>query len=298
MANLSATMLRNNYVFFGTPSFAAIILEKLIGNDWVPKALVCNPDRPVGRRQIITPPPAKTLALKHGVPVFQPANKEALVGVSDELFTEADFGVLAAYGQIVPAEVIKKARLGIIGVHPSLLPKFRGSTPIQSAILEGVSETGVSLFLMDEKVDHGPILAQRKLLLDNLFSNSRELEKRLAELGAELLVETLPKFVKGEITPLPQDEVEASYTKKFTIEDAYISPEELKAATSGENKEKVFEIERKIRAFNPEPGVWTLRQAQGRPKRIKLLEALIKENKLVLKTIQPEGKKPVNLVTE
>src|SRR3989344_3110509 len=283
MANLSATMLRNNYVFFGTPSFAAIILEKLIGNDWVPKALVCNPDRPVGRRQIITPPPA---------------NKEALVGVSDELFTEADFGVLAAYGQIVPAEVIKKARLGIIGVHPSLLPKFRGSTPIQSAILEGVSETGVSLFLMDEKVDHGPILAQRKLLLDNLFSNSRELEKRLAELGAELLVETLPKFVKGEITPLPQDEVEASYTKKFTIEDAYISPEELKAATSGENKEKVFEIERKIRAFNPEPGVWTLRQAQGRPKRIKLLEALIKENKLVLKTIQPEGKKPVNLVTE
>src|SRR3989344_2838612 len=164
MANLSATMLRNNYVFFGTPSFAAIILEKLIGNDWVPKALVCNPDRPVGRRQIITPPPA---------------NKEALVGVSDELFTEADFGVLAAYGQIVPAEVIKKARLGIIGVHPSLLPKFRGSTPIQSAILEGVSETGVSLFLMDEKVDHGPILAQRKLLLDNLFSNSRELETRL-----------------------------------------------------------------------------------------------------------------------
>ena len=157
---------------------------------------------------------------------------------------------------------------------------------------------GVSLFLREEKVDRGPILAQRKLLLDNLFSNSRELEKRLAELGAELLVETLPKFVKGEITPLPQDEAEASYTKKFTIEDAYISPEELKAATSGENKEKVFEIERKIRAFNPEPGVWTLRQAQGRPKRIKLLEALIKENKLVMKTIQPEGKKPVNLVTE
>src|SRR3989344_2689033 len=278
MANLSATMLRNNYVFFGTPSFAAIILEKLIGNDWVPKALVCNPDRPVGRRQIITPPPA---------------NKEALVGVSDELFTEADFGVLAAYGQIVPAEVIKKARLGIIGVHPSLLPKFRGSTPIQSAILEGVSETGVSLFLMDEKVDHGPIIGKQEsgIRKEDAYET---LETRLAGLAADLLIEALPKFVSGEITPLPQDEAEATYTKKFTTEDAYISPEELKAATSGENKEKVFEIERKVRALNPEPGVWTILD----DKRTKLLRASIKENNLVLKTIQPEGKKPVNLVTE
>ena len=286
-------MLRNNYVFFGTPRFAAIILQKLIENDWVPKALVCNPDRPVGRRQIITPPPTKTLALKHGVPVFQPANKEALVGVSDELFTEADFGVLAAYGQIVPAEVIKKARLGIIGVHPSLLPKFRGSTPIQSAILEGVSETGVSLFLMDEKVDHGPIIGKQEsgIRKEDAYET---LETRLAGLAADLLIEALPKFVSGEITPLPQDETEATYTKKFTTEDAYISPEELKAATSGENKEKVFEIERKVRALNPEPGVWTILD----DKRTKLLRASIKENNLVLKTIQPEGKKPVNLVTE
>lgn len=294
-------MSKNNFVFFGTPRFAAIILEKLIKNGWVPRALVCNPDRPVGRHQIITPPPAKEIVVRSkelGIKIFQPETEEELAGISDELFPEADFGILAAYGQIIPREIIERANSGIIGVHPSLLPKFRGSSPIQSAILEGVSETGVSLFLMDEKVDHGPILAEQKISLDNLFYHSRELENRLAELAGDLLIETLPKFIEGKIAPLPQNESLATYTRKFTTRDSYISPEELNLAISGEDREKVFEIERKIRALNPEPGVWTLEQTQDKPKRIKILKALIKENKLVLKTIQPEGKKPVDLVTE
>ncbi len=285
-------MIRDTrYIFFGTPRFAAIILEKLIDAGMPPVALVCNPDRPVGRKQVITPPPTKEVVIRdkrQGIKIFQPKTKEELVTISDQLFQDADFGIVAAYAMIIPKEVIEKSKLGIIGVHPSLLPKFRGPSPIQSAILAGEKETGVSLFLMDEKLDHGPIIAERKITINNLFAYSRELENRLAEVSAELLIETLPNLMEGKTTPLSQDEFHATYTKKFASEDAFISEEDLVAATSGRSPKEATEIDRKIRALNPEPGVWTLQ----RDKRVKLLEAVIGSNKLVLKKIQEEGKKP------
>ncbi|MBI2010775.1 MAG: hypothetical protein HYS89_00850 [Candidatus Colwellbacteria bacterium] len=290
------TTSKNNFVFFGTPRFAAVILEKLIAGGWAPQALVCNPDRPVGRKQVITPPPTKTSILnlessiKNEIKIFQPKNKNELVSISDQLFQEADFGILAAYGQIVPLEVINKARFGIIGVHPSLLPKFRGPTPIQSAILEGETTTGATLFLMDEKVDHGPVISSKGLVVSSK-DGYETLETRLAELAGDLLIETLPKFVKGEITPLPQNEAEATYTKKFTTEDGYINPKELQAATSGANQEKAIEIERKIRALNPEPGVWT--ELDG--VRTKILEGVLIDSRLKLVKIQKAGKRPITL---
>src|SRR3989344_7471855 len=152
------------YVFFGTPNFATRVLEGLINGGNPPSVLVCNPDKPVGRKKIITPPPTKQLILNREVPmnIFQPGSVKELSDLSDELFRECDFGVVAAYGQIIPRKVIDSARLGIIGVHPSILPKLRGASPIQGAILEGYEETGVSLFMLDEEVDHGPVLVQRE----------------------------------------------------------------------------------------------------------------------------------------
>jgi len=298
------------YIFFGTPQFAAIILEKLINNGFIPEAIVCNPDKPVGRKKIITPPPVKQVItnLKAQSAIFQPENlsdvKSQLSKVNCQIF------IVAAYAQIIPKEILEIPRLGTIGVHPSLLPKYRGPTPIQTAILNGEEKTGVTLFLMDEKMDHGPIISSEKLVMSN-EETTETLTKKLAELGAELLIEILrklgsptsPKLTMRNIKEVgipgiklyPQDESQATYTKKFSTQDAYIEPLDLEKAQQA-GGEIAIQIDRKIRALNPEPGAWTLRQAQGKPKRVKILEAkLTPEGKLKLKKIQFEGKKPIEI---
>ena len=207
--------------------------------------------------------------------------------------------MVAAYAKIIPKEVLGIPRLGTIGVHPSLLPKYRGTTPIQSAILNGDKDTGTTLYLMDEKVDHGPVLAQRELNYEspkqNKFAtgqvgimNYELLIQKLADLSADLLVKTLPKFVTGEIKPQVQDETLATYTKKFASEDAFIKPEDLEAAQTGNNPEIAALIDRKIRALNPEPGTWTTKN----DKRIKLLRAETSNGILKIKEFQEEGQKP------
>lgn len=274
------------YVFFGTPQFAAIVLEKLISAGLPPVALVCNPDRPVGRKKIITPPPTKLLVTRHqslGIKVLQPENLSDLMSNVSALMS--DLFVVTAYNKILPGEVIEMPQLGTIGIHPSLLPKYRGPSPIQSAILAGEKGTGVTLYLLTEKMDDGPILAQKKVPIE-LFAYSRELERCLAEAGAELLIKTLPKLTEGKITPVPQDESLATYTKKFTAEDAFVTEEDLKAAQAG--SAKTPEIYNKIRALNPEPGAWTIQNG----KRVKLLEAKIIDSRLQLTKIQQEGKTP------
>jgi len=287
-----------SYVFFGSPEFAAIILDKLINAGFMPEAVVCNPDRPVGRKQIITPPPVKTSimrqveSIKDKIKIFQPENLSEAKYLL--LNTKYDFFIVAAYSKIIPEEIIGIPKLGVIGVHPSLLPKYRGATPIQSVILNGEKETGATLFLIDEKVDHGPIFAQRKLEILN--SNFEILNKKLAELSGNLLVETLPKFLKGEIKPQEQNHNQATFTKKFTTEDGFIKSEDLEEARV-KGGQKAIEIERKIRALNPDPGVWTLglkspfRMPEN--KRIKLLEGrLSPSGSLILTRVQVEGKTP------
>ncbi len=281
-------MKNPRYVFFGTPNFAAVILEKLIAAGMPPAALVCNPDKPVGRKQIITPPAAKALvrARKLPIEIFQPKNTDELLDIGDILFKEADLGILAAYGQIIPLQLIQEAKLGIIGVHPSLLPKYRGPTPIQTAILKGDSETGVTLFLMDAKVDHGSMVSSIKYQV-SWEENYEILGRMLAELAGDLLIETLPRFVKGEINSVPQEESEATYTSKFSAEDGYIDPDDLKVAMEG-NIQKAELIHRKVRALNPEPGVYTILD----DKRTKILLTEIRDEKLVLKRIQRAGGRP------
>jgi methionyl-tRNA formyltransferase len=283
------------YVFFGTPEFATIILEKLIKAELMPEAIICNPDRPVGRKQIITSPPVKSLIMKHAtcnIPVLQPEKLDESFMLHVSSFMP-DIFIVAAYSQILAKQILEIPRLGTIGVHPSLLPKYRGATPIQTAILNGDEETGVSLFLIDEEMDHGPILMKSETQISK-SETYESLHDKLAELGAELLIKTLPDFVAGKITPLAQDESQATYTKKFKTEDAFIDLAALQLAMRGEprpdGREKAIEIERKIRALNPEPGVWTILNG----KRTKILEAILTlENKLKLKKIQFEGKNPM-----
>jgi len=284
------------FVFFGTPEFAAIVLEKIIAAGFIPSAVLCNPDRPVGRKKIITPPPTKVLAEKNNIKVYQPEKLEISppAGGLDLEIGKIDFAVVAAYSKIIPKKILEIPRLGTIGVHPSLLPKYRGASPIQSAILAGEKETGVTLFLTDEKVDHGPILAKRELTMTN-DDDYDNLQKRLADLAADLLIETLPKFLTGEIKPRTQNESEATYTKKFRAEDGFVDLEILRQAQDGTSPGQPEIILRKIRALNPEPGVWTIIPPTGGGKRTKILEAEIANGKLRIKKIQIEGGKQKNL---
>ena len=280
-------------VFIGTPEFGAVILEALCHANMAPVLVVTETDKPVGRKKIITPPPVKQRILnlesgiKNKIKILQPEKlsdiKSQLSDVNCQLF------IVAAYAKILPKEILEIPRLGTIGVHPSLLPKHRGATPIQTAILNGDEITGTTIFLIDEKMDHGAIIANSEFRIQNLEWNYETLMKKLAELSADLLIEILPNIEEKIKNAMPQDESKATYTKKFKTEDAYIEPIDLEKAQNGSanSPQVAVQIERKIRALNPEPGVFTIIN----DKRIKLLESKISDNKLKLIKIQKEGKK-------
>lgn len=281
------------YVFFGTTDFSAAILKRLLQAGLSPALVVTNPDRPTGRRQELTPPPVKNLAMAAGLEVFQPENLDAAaekIGAA-----AAEVAILAAYGKILPSSILSLPQLGTIGVHVSLLPKYRGASPMQNAILAGEKTTGVSLYLMDEKVDHGPVLAQAEIPLDRqTFS---ELQEQSAALAGELLIKILPKFLSGEAKPQVQDESRVTFTRKFTSEDGFVPETELSSALNGDAA-LAAKIDRQIRALNPEPGVWTFGRALppnlqiAGEKRVKLLAAGLEAGRLVLRQIQVEGKNP------
>jgi methionyl-tRNA formyltransferase len=270
------------YVFFGSPLFARIILEKLVANGLIPAVLVCNPDKPFGRKQILTPPETKKFVIQNNlsIKIIQPETKEDLKNISDiPEIKESKFGVVAAYAKIIPQSLINAFPQGIIGTHPSLLPKYRGSSPIQNTILENDKITGATLYLLDEKMDHGPILAQESMDISDKGWNYNQLLEALADACANALIRTLPLFSENKIVPEMQDESKATYTKKFTTEDGFI---DLK----NEDPEM---IARKIRALNPDPGTYTLMET----KRVKLLDISKQpDGSFVITKIQPEGKTP------
>lgn len=237
-----------NIIFFGTPEFAKIILEKLIVVNYKPILVVTAPDAPVGRKQEMTPPAVKVLAEQHKIRVTQPEKLSSLeVG-------PADLMIVAAYGKLIPKEILDLPKYGALNVHPSLLPKYRGSSPIQYAILNGDEETGVTIIKMDEEIDHGPIIASIKYSLrspagrqvSSIKYTTEDLMLKLAEIGAELLIRAIPKWIAGEVTPIEQVDEDATYTKIIIKEDGHIN--------WNKNAE---EIERQIRAFTPWPGSFT-----------------------------------------
>ncbi len=279
------------YVFFGTPEFAAIVLERLLDAGLPPVALVCNPDRPVGRKKIFMAPPAKALVMKHethSIPILQPERLDEGFRLQASDFMPELF-VVAAYAKIIPQSILDIPAHGTVGVHPSLLPRLRGASPIQSAILTGEPKTGVSLYAMDAAMDHGPVYAMEELADYKPANDTTEtLLPRLADLGGRMLVELLRRAERGMPPAIPQDHAQATFTKKFATEDAFVAPEDLARAESGDT-DAAQSIHRKIRAFHPEPGAWTVLNN----KRRKLLTAEIRKGQLVITTYQDEGKNPV-----
>lgn len=234
-------------IFFGTSEFAVPALEALIKGGLKPIALVTSPDKPAGRGKKIAVSPVKEFGEARIPNLFQPEKLDREF-ISKLAELKPDMGVVASYGKILPKTLIDIFPKGILNIHPSLLPKFRGASPIQSTILAGEKETGVTIILMDEKMDHGPVLARREFQIPDSRSEITyaKLHDSLAKIGAELLLETVPKCVSGDIVPVPQDDDKATFTKLIRKEDGLID-------WSSESAE----IERKIRAYNPWPGAWT-----------------------------------------
>ncbi len=276
------------YVYFGTPDFSARCLEILLEHSMAPIAVVTNPDRPVGRKRAITPPPVKSLVMERApqIPVLQPEKLDAEFQTKLKLFN-ADLFVVFAFNKIFREDMLAIPRLGTVGVHPSFLPKYRGPSPFQTALLNGETETGVTLYLLDEGVDAGPILAKSEPVPLTGADTFRSLAFKLAETGADVLAKTLPDFYAGRIKPKPQNNAEATFTKKFVTDDGFVAPNDLSAAEASDIAKAAF-LDRKIRALNPEPGVWTMQNG----KRLKLLSAELQNGVLRLTLTQREGGKP------
>jgi methionyl-tRNA formyltransferase len=232
-------------VFFGTPSFAIPALKNLIQGLEEVVAVITQPDRRKGRGLKFIFPPVKELTLQFGLSLLQPENvkeeafQEKLRGLQPDLF------VVVAYGKIFPKSLLNIPKYGAVNVHASLLPKYRGAAPIAWAILKGEKETGVTTMMMDEGMDTGDILLQKKISIGE-EETGETLHDKLAKFGAQLLVETIERMKGGNIRPTPQDHSKATYASPIKKEDTYI-----------DWGKEAIEIDRQVRAFNPNPGACT-----------------------------------------
>lgn len=245
-------------IFMGTPEFAAPSLEALLNNAYEVVAVYTQPDKEAGRGRHITSSPVKGLALSRGLEVLQPETLKGSSVVEHIASLKPDLMVVAAYGRIITSEILSIPEFGCLNVHPSLLPYYRGSSPIATAIMQGDEVTGVTIMLMDKGMDTGPILTQESVSIYG-EDTTGSLTARLAQVGARLLVETMPKWFEGEITPQPQDESRASYTKTISKEDGVL-----------DWNLTALELWRRIKAFDPWPGCYTWWQG----KRLKVSEAI------------------------
>lgn len=244
-------------IFMGSPEFAVSPLEHLLASQYQVVAVYTQPDKPAGRGRGLVSSPVKRAALAWRLPVVQPARLKG-AGVVEQLAGFApDVIVVAAFGQILPQPVLALPRLGCLNIHPSLLPRFRGASPVASAILAGDEFTGVSIMLMDEGLDSGPVLARAQIPI-LAIDTTGSLTTKLSWLGARLLLEVLVHWTRGELTPRPQNEAEASYCRSITKEEGEI-----------DWRQPAIDIWRRVRAFNPWPGCYT--RWQG--KKLDIIEA-------------------------
>ena len=298
---------RMQIAFFGTSEFAVPILEALAKSQWRPSLVITTPDAPAGRSKILRPPPVKSAAERLGIPVVQPAELSPIPpALSAELF---DLFIVAAYGKILPPELLIIPKHGALNVHPSLLPHWRGPSPIQYTILNGDADTGVTIILMDEKVDHGPIIRNAKFKIQNSKLTTPELTEQLAKIGADLLLKAIPEWLGGTIELEPQNELQATYAPKLKREDGHI-----------DWSRPALELERMVRAFNPWPGAYAFWQkngdrvrlavesteAKGQKSKVKGLVGTVFEHDgalgvqtgdgvLAIERLRPEGKKSMHV---
>ena len=208
-------------IFMGTPTFSVPILEQLIKSEYEVIAVVTQPDRPVGRKKVLTPSPIKEIALQHDIPLFQPEKISGSKEMEDLIALQADLIVTAAYGQFLPTKLINAPSYRSINVHASLLPKYRGGAPVHYSIIEGEKETGVSIIYMEKKMDAGAILAQESIVIEDNDDVGTMFDK-LSLLGRDVLMQTLPKIFSGNVTPVEQEESKVTFSPNIKREEERI----------------------------------------------------------------------------
>ncbi len=266
-------------VFFGSPRPAAEVL-KYLSLKFQPVMAVSQPDRPVGREKTPQPTPVTLMAEKLSVLILKPLRVTDIYSKLEKIVDNNTFGFLYAYGQIIPKEILSLFPRGVINLHPSLLPKYRGASPIRQAIIDGRKQTGFSLMLMDDKMDHGPIIYQRQVRILPLDTRS-SLWQRITQEACQVVNRVVFDYLFGKIDPQPQDPRLASYTKIFRRQDGLVNW-----------NWPVAKIERFIRAMRPWPAAFTWVIIKDRKLRLKLLRAKLNRGLLDIETVQLEGKKP------
>ncbi|MDB5224533.1 MAG: Methionyl-tRNA formyltransferase [Candidatus Adlerbacteria bacterium] len=271
------------FAFFGTPRFSVKVLDALESHGMLPAVVVCAPDKPRGRGLEPAPAPTKVWAEARGITVVTPATLRDPAAAEDLMDilanTDWDVFVVAAYAKLIPKHILDIPRRGCLNIHPSLLPKFRGPSPALSAILADERTTGVSIMLLDEQMDHGPVIAQGRIVLDEADwpPQGSVFEDLLATEGGNLLAEAMPDWIAGTIEAEPQNEDEATFTKKFTDADALID-------LAGDPRTNLL----KIRAFDKGPRAYFVTPSG---KRVIITAAHTENDVLVIDTVIPEGKK-------
>ncbi len=250
--------IRLRVIFMGTPEFAVPSLERLILNQYQVVAVFTQPDKTAGRGRSLASSPVRGVALNWKLPVVQPVSFKGTEEVAQLAGFKPDVIVVAAFGQILPQSVLDIPAYGCINIHPSLLPKFRGASPVAAAILAGSEFTGVSIMLMDRGLDTGPVLARAQIPI-SAPDTTGSLTAKLSLIAAQLLLEVLSGWFRGELAPRPQDDAEATYSGEFSKKDGEI-----------DWSLPVADIWRRVRAFNPWPGCYT--RWQGR--QLKIIEAV------------------------
>lgn len=233
-------------VFMGTPDFSVPVLQRVIKEGYNVIAVVTQPDRPVGRKRVLTPPPVKIEAVKQGIPVYQPEKIRNEAELAEILALKPDLIITAAFGQILPNKLLEAPEYGCINVHASLLPELRGGAPIHYSILQGKEKTGITIMYMAEKLDAGDILTQAEVKIEE-EDNVGTLHEKLSQIGSDLLAETIPKLFNREITPVKQNDAKATFAPNIKREQ-----EKIDWDKSGED------IYNHVRGLNPWPVAYTL----------------------------------------
>lgn len=232
-------------IFMGTPDFSVPVLQSLIDEKYDVIAVVTQPDRPVGRKRILTPPPVKVAAEKHGIPVYQPEKIKNEDELNPVLALKPDLIVTAAFGQILPNALLEAPKYGCINVHASLLPELRGGAPIHYSILQGKEKTGITIMYMVEKLDAGDIISQVEVEIEER-DHVGTLHDKLSIAGAKLLIDTIPPLLEGNISPVKQDDSQATFARNIKREQ-----EKIDWTKEGE------QIYNHIRGLHPWPVAYT-----------------------------------------
>ncbi len=274
--------MQNNKVrigFFGTPDYAVTTLETLRNAGFDIAFVVTMPDKPQGRKMTLTPPPAKVWADKNKIPVLQPESLKDAEFENKLKEYNCDIFVVIAYGKIIPENILNIPKFKSLNIHGSLLPKLRGSCPIETAILQDQRTTGVTIIRMDKEMDHGPIIAMKEVNFNPWPPRAEDLGKEIVKMGSELLVSIIPDWISGKIKEKEQDHSQATFTKKIEKEDGFI-----------DLNDDPYKNYLKIQAYHGWPSAFFFLNKNDKKIRIKITQATFKNGKLIIEKVIPEGK--------